>query len=355
MHLSASFTHDLLIVGQGLAGSVLAETALRRGLRVRLLDEPREGRASWVAAGLVNPVALRRTLLSWRAPELLPIAGAFYREAGLHLGREFWHPVPLVKVFPSAKEAGEWRVRMNDPEVGHYLSIETCTDPGLQRVDQPYGHGQVKRAAWVDVAGLLTAWRALWHEQGVLVERRVEPGDVRTVPGGVDLFGHTAPLIVWCAGPFAQINGLVPVRGERLTVRLPGLGLGVLVHRGGFILPLGGDDYRVGSTYDWDDVWSGPTAAGRADLLRRLHKLLLHTPLEPEEAEAFHVVDHWSGVRPTASDRRPLLGRIAPHQAVLNGLGSKGVLLAPWCAQHLLDHLLDGSALDPEVDLARFA
>ncbi|MBV6405927.1 MAG: FAD-dependent oxidoreductase [Flavobacteriales bacterium] len=353
--MSRSFTHDLLIVGQGLAGSVLAETAMRRGLRVRTFDEPREGRASWVAAGLVNPVALRRTFLSWRAPELLPIAGAFYREAGLHLGREFWHPVPLVKVFPSAKEAGEWRVRMNDPEVGHYLSVETCTDPGLQRVDQPYGHGQVKRAAWVDMVGLLNAWRDRWKQEDILEERGVRPDDVRQVPGGVDLYGHTAPHLVWCEGPFARIKGSVPVRGERLTVRLPGLGLGVLVHRGGFILPLGGDDYRVGSTYDWDNVWSGPTAAARADLLRRLHKLLLHTPLEPEEAEAFHVVDHWAGVRPTTSDRRPLIGTIGPHQAVLNGLGSKGAMLAPWCAQHLLDHLLDGKPLDPEVDLARFA
>lgn len=345
----------MLIVGQGLAGSVLAETSLRRGLRVRIFDEPRDGRASWVAAGLVNPVALRRTMLSWRSPELLPIAGAFYRDAGLHLGREVWNPIPLVKVFPSAKEAGEWRVRMNDPEVGHYLSVEVSTDPGLKRVDQPYGHGQVKRAAWVDVAGLLTAWRTAWTEQGLLEQRAAQPTDARAVPGGVELYGHTAPLLVWCAGPFAALKGLVPVRGERLTVRLPGLDLGVLVHRGGFILPLGGDDYRVGSTYDWDDVWSGPSAAGRADLLRRLHKLLLRTPLEPEGTEAFHVVDHWAGVRPTTTDRRPLLGRIGPHQAVFNGLGSKGVLMAPWCAQHLLDHLLDGRPLDPEVDLARFA
>ena len=31
----------------------------------------------------------------------------------------------------------------------------------------------------------------------------------------------------------------------------------------------------------------------------------------------------------------------------------RGVLLAPWCAQHLADHLFAGKALDPEVSHAR--
>ncbi|MBK7268071.1 MAG: FAD-binding oxidoreductase [Flavobacteriales bacterium] len=352
---TSAFTHDVLIVGQGLAGSVLADTCIARGLRTAVLDVPKEGRASHVAAGLVNPVSMRRTVLSWRAPELLPIAGAFYREAGLRFGKEYWHPIPLIKIFPSAKEAGEWRVRMNDPEVSHYLSDEQNQDPGLKRVDQPYGHGQVKRAAWLDVVGLLDAYRKWWKEQGALHEHTVEQADVRSIPNGVEVHGLSAPWLVWSAGPFKPMTGLVPVRGERITVRLPGLDLGVLVHRGGFILPLGGDNYRVGSTYDWDNVWSGPTTEAREELLARLRKLLLRTPLEPDEDTPFNVVDHWAGVRPTAIDRRPLLGRIAPHQAVFNGLGSRGVLLAPWCAQHLLEHLLEGKPLDPEVDLGRFA
>ena len=47
--------------------------------------------------------------------------------------------------------------------------------------------------------------------------------------------------------------------------------------------------------------------------------------------------------------------RTGPHEAIFNGLGSRGVLLAPWCAQHLTDHLFKGVPLDPEVDLERFA
>ena len=66
------------------------------------------------------------------------------------------------------------------------------------------------------------------------------------------------------------------------------------------------------------------------------------------------VLDHWAGVRPAAKDRRPILGRTNEHEAVFTGLGSRGALLAPWCAAHLLEHVTKGAPIDPEVDAARF-
>ena len=109
---------------------------------------------------------------------------------------------------------------------------------------------------------------------------------------------------------------------------------------------MGDDVYRVGSTFAWDDVWSGPTDEGKRHLLDRLHRLW-SGPIE--------VLDHWAGVRPASKDRRPIMGRTGPHEAVLSGFGARGGLLAPWCAAHLADHLLNGKPLDPEVDVQRFA
>ena len=65
------FTHDVILIGQGLAGTVLSEVLAARGLRVVIYDVPKEGRASHVAAGLVNPIVMRRTIPSWRASEML--------------------------------------------------------------------------------------------------------------------------------------------------------------------------------------------------------------------------------------------------------------------------------------------
>lgn len=340
-----SFTHDVILIGQGLAGVVLSETLAQRGLRVVIHDMALDGRASRVASGMVNPIVLRRTVPSWRASEMMAIAGAFYRELEQRYETTFWHPQPLVAIFPTAQEAGIWHLRMKDPELGRMLEAGPSLDPGLAALPQPYGHGLVKRCAWLDTRTLLDRHRERWAAAGGLIEREIKETDIRPVPGGMAVHEHSAPLVVDCTGPFSKVTGLVPVRGEGLTVRLPGLALRSIVHRGVFILPLGDETYRVGATFAWNDVWSGPTEEGKRALLERLGRVW---------AGPVEVLDHWAGVRPAARDRRPLLGRTAPHTAVINGFGSRGVMLAPWCAQHLAAHLFDGDALDPEVDVARF-
>ncbi|HNM27974.1 MAG TPA: FAD-dependent oxidoreductase, partial [Saprospiraceae bacterium] len=91
-----------------------------------------------------------------------------------------------------------------------------------------------------------------------------------------------------------------------------------------------------------------PTAGERAILRGRLADML---------AAPYEIVAHRAAVRPSTKDRRPFLGLslLDPRVALFNGLGTKGALLAPYWAQHLADHLLNGAALDPEVDIRRFS
>lgn len=324
---------------------MLSETLAQRGKRVMVFDAPLPGRASHVAAGLVNPVSLRRTVLTWRASEMLAIAGAFYRDLGLQYDTVFWHPTPLAVLFPTAQEAGIWQLRMKDPDMMRFLRLDTSADPALDELPQPYGRGIVDRCARVDVARMLNAYRGQALASGELEERHVVASDIEHTTDGVAVHGRTAPLLVHCGGPFAQVDGLVQVKGEGLTVRISDLHLGKVIHRGVFMLPMGEDVYRVGATFAWNDVWSGPTEEARRSLLDRLERLV---------GREVEVLDHWCGVRPASKDRRPILGRIGRHEVVFNGLGSRGVVLAPWCAQHLCAHLFEGAAMDPVVDPARF-
>lgn len=338
-------SHDVIILGGGLAGTVLSEVLHARGSRVLVIDAPRAGAASHAAAGMVNPVVLRTMVPSWRALELLAIAGAFYRELEQRYEERFWNPVELTALFSTAKDAGIWRSRMKDPVLSRMIDEGPSADPAVRDLPQPYGQGVVKRCAWVDVRRLLRAHRERWRSDGCLLEREVRDEDIHPDAQGVRVGDATAPLLIRCTGAFATALPVIPVRGEGLTLRIQGLRLRSAVHRGAFILPVGEDRYRVGATFAWEDPWTGPTEEGRSVMLDRARRIV------PQAGE---VEEHWWGVRPTTRDRRPLLGRTGPHEAVLNGLGSRGVLLAPWCAQHLAAHLIDGVALDPEVDVARF-
>ena len=343
-------THDVIIIGRGIAGVALSETLHAMGKRVMMFDMPKANAASPAAAGVVNPVVLRRTTLSWRAAEMLDIAEPFYRSLERGYDRAFWHPMPLVKLFHNEREASEWAMRMSDHDVGPFLTQGEVSGFDAAKFNAPHGYGIVQRCVWLDVQAMRQAHAEKWSAMHALMEQEVLPQDVRATDDGVQVYDVSAPLLVWCTGAFSDQPGLAPTRGELLTLRLPEMKTDVMVHRGGFLLPIGNDRYKLGSTFAWDDVWSGPTESGREELMRKLKSLTPQPPLLGRGAGG----EVSAGVRPATRDRRPILGQVGPHQAVFNGLGSRGVLLAPWCARHLTGHLFDGTVLDHEVDAARF-
>jgi len=68
------------------------------------------------------------------------------------------------------------------------------------------------------------------------------------------------------------------------------------------------------------------------------------------------VIEHVAGIRPTVKDRRPLVGRHPEYSNiyVLNGLGTRGVMIAPYVAQELYNYIQHDIPLDPEIDIKRF-
>jgi hypothetical protein len=253
----------------------------------------------------------------------------------------------MVKLFANEAAAQQWQRAQNDPEASAFLVRKTCQDVEASPIPVSHGYGCVEHCAWLDVNRWLEIRRDALRGTDRLIEREVQAGDINTSGDHAEVHGERAAWVVLCEGPFtAAVRGLVPVAGDVLTVRIQGLELKSMVHGGVFLLPLGDHLFRVGSTFAWDHPFSGPRASAREHMLEKL-KAMLPLPVE--------VVEHRWGVRPAARDRRPILGPIGEGRiATLNGLGARGVLLAPWCADHLLDHLFKGQALDPEVNARRF-
>lgn len=337
--------YDVLILGRGIAGAVLGEACRMRGLSFHVFDRKREGNASMAAGGAVNPVVLRRDVSCWRASELMPLSRTFYGAWQEHLGITCWHPMPLVKIFPTPNEVKQWERAMADPVTSQFITKRPEPEIDGAPLHAPHGYGTVTDAAWLDMPMLLAAHRQRLLHNEELTERTVDGSEIHVGPEGVRIDDIHGNWLADCTGPFSAATGLVPVKGETLTVRIPGLHLTRMIHGGVALLPLGGDLYRVSATFKWTDVWEGPTEEARRFLLGKL-EALVDAPIE--------VVAQHAGVRPAARDRRPILGKTGRREAVFNGLGARGVMLAPWCAQHLLDHLFEAQGLDAEVDRARF-
>ena len=90
------------------------------------------------------------------------------------------------------------------------------------------------------------------------------------------------------------------------------------------------------------------TEKGKTELVDKLKKVL---------KIPFEIVNHQAGIRPTVNDRRPLIGLHPKHPtlAIFNGLGTKGVMLAPYFAQQFYSFLEENNVLEQEVDIKRFS
>ena len=91
-----------------------------------------------------------------------------------------------------------------------------------------------------------------------------------------------------------------------------------------------------------------PTEEGKQELIDRIKEILNCD---------FEIVEHFAGVRPTVRDRRPLLGvhPKEPNLFILNGLGTRGVMLAPTLAKDLYDFIENGKPLEKAIDIKRYA
>jgi glycine oxidase len=114
-----------------------------------------------------------------------------------------------------------------------------------------------------------------------------------------------------------------------------------------FILPLGNSLFKVGATYNWNDKTNTPTQEGKQELIDRIKEILTCD---------FEIVSHYAGIRPTVKDRKPLVGthREFSNIHILNGLGTRGVMLGPAMAKALFEHIELGIPLASEINIKRF-
>jgi glycine oxidase len=126
-----------------------------------------------------------------------------------------------------------------------------------------------------------------------------------------------------------------------------GLDQNVILNDGHWAAPLGAGEAKVGATYTPNSDDLAPTPEARTKL-EHAAETLLQRP--------FQIRQHAAGLRLALPDKHPVAGRCPndPRLGVLGGLGSKGVLLAPWLARQWWNHLSEGVPFDSAVDVARF-
>lgn len=341
---------DYLIVGSGLAGILFCEVLKQHGKTFVVVDNNSQ-KSSTVAGGLYNPVILKRFTEVWRAKEQLKLALPMYQELEKTLDVKLNFQVPIYRVFASVEEQNNWFAACDKPNLSEFLSTTLIQNTNKAIVCN-YGFGEVLQTGRIRTSALVSKYKDQLENKEALIK---ETFDYDSLQLEKNIIYKTikAKQIIFAEGfglqqnPFFKYLPLKPTKGELLTIYAPELKIDYILKSSVFVMPFGDDLYLVGATYEWEDLTNITTKKAKEELLNKLKTVL--------KCE-FKVINQVAGIRPTVKDRRPLVGQHPEHNNVyvLNGLGTRGVMIAPYVAHQLYNYIENEFPLNTEIDIKRF-
>ena len=143
---------DYLIVGGGIAGTVLALQLVQRGHRVHIYDKPQPMTASRVAAGIINPVTGQRFVKSWMYDDLIAAASKFYAAYDTRWATSFFQSTLIHRALFSKNELNNFENREGDKHYEPYFSKEAATQKKNFREAEEWC---TIKGARLDIAGFI--------------------------------------------------------------------------------------------------------------------------------------------------------------------------------------------------------
>ena len=348
--VSVKATFDYILVGQGLAGSCLALQLLQRGKKILVIDRAYEHTATRVAAGLFNPITGKKMMKTWLADTLFPYLHEFYKNAEQLTKQKFFYSMPLYRPFISVEEQNEWMGKSEEKGFSDYIEVVHTTPTQTECVKNEFGGLKLKQCGYLNTIEFTKAVRAYIMLHGALLEEDFVEEDLTLEHEGVRYRGNTARSIIFCQGEAVHSGKLFswlpirPLKGETLTIETELKDNSTIYNRGVYVVP---DIWKVGATYQFQDTTRAVTQEALQELTSKLNELV---------SFPYRIIRQSWGMRPTTPDRRPILGPHPDHPAVVifNGLGTKGVSLAPYFSKVLTEWLENGTPVNKEVDINRY-
>jgi len=342
---------DYLIVGQGLAGSMVACLLEMQGKNVLVIDNAHRTAASLAAAGIMNPITGKRLNRPHLVDQLLQIAFETYPRVERFLGGPIFQRRSVLRILQSEDETKQWKLRLASGEYAKYLGSTAVTD--AEYVENRHGGFEVAQAGLLDVPGFVRRTRDRLLLANKLIESNLEYGELRPSKNHVRWGDYTVNAVIFCEGyqmmhnPFFNSIALNPAKGEVLTLRANRFADERIIQHEKWLLRTLTGEIKAGTTYTWDKLDEKPSPEARDEIERSLRSFARFD---------FEVTHQTAGVRPVIkADNRPIVGvhPLETRIAVLNGLGSNGVLQAPFAARQLIAYLEAGEPIHPDFDVCR--
>ena len=343
---------DYIIVGCGLAGINFAELLFKANKTFVIIDDGSQ-KSSIVAGGLYNPVVLKRFTPVWNSKEQLNLVEEVYSSIEKRLNVKLDYKLSVYRLFASVEEQNNWFLACDKPNLGEFLSPKVISNT-YSAINANFGFGEVVNTGRIDTNTLINSYKEFAISSNSYLEESFDYNQLQIISENeINYKDISASKVVFAEGfglknnPFFNQLPLNGTKGELLIIHAPQLQIPFVLKSSAFLIPLGDDYYILGATYEWIDKTNTTTDKAKEELLTKMHSFINC---------GYEVVNQIAAIRPTVKDRRPLVGRHETYKNlfVLNGLGTRGVMIAPYAAKALFNYIENNIELDSEININRF-
>ncbi|MBH83437.1 MAG: hypothetical protein CMP70_02025 [Flavobacteriales bacterium] len=342
---------DVIVVGQGLAGTLIAHDLIEARQSVVVIDVNLKASATRVAAGLINPVGMKRCIPSHNAHQYFPKAIERYLEIEQKLDTNFLEVKSILRMFANQEVKHDWQIKFSNTNMDRYIS-RLFEDNSYSFLNDNHGSAEVYPSAHIDLPTFLDKSREYFKSVCLLIEERFDFSQFNPKQGVYKSLQSNR--VIFCEGfrvkdnPHFKPLPLTPTKGEVMTIRIPSLEyFDKIISKGVYILPLGNHFYLVGATYNHIDLTDEPTSDGQSFLKKKISEIL---------SVEYEVISIAAGVRPTVKDRKTLIGLHPKYHkiGIFNGLGTRGALQGPLLSSEFSAVLVGNKKDTQNIDNQRF-
>ena len=344
---------DYIIVGQGVAGSCMAMKLIKEKKSFIVIDHHFHN-ASSIAGGIFNPVVLKRFSIVWNASKQIERLKEVFTDFENLLHKKYIYNFPVYRIFNDEQEKKTWLKKANShPDLIDYLSIDTEQLNNFSSIDSPIGSGEVLHTGRIDLMNIIKDFKDYLQSNDLFIKEEFDFNLLKLQDNKASYKNIEADRIIFAEGfnilnnPYFKNLPIIGVKGEVLKVKTNAILPDAVVKGKEFLMPLENNEFFVGATYDRDHVNYDNTIEAKEYLTTGV-KQFLKSDIE--------VVEQHASIRPTVVDRRPIIGEHPEFKQLvcLNGMGTRGTMLAPVMVDDLYNFLELNEPIDKEADIKRF-
>lgn len=331
---------DIIIVGQGLAGSILAWTFIKEGYNICVVDQHRKNSASQISQGLMSPVVGLRMTLSWNFQEHDLAATTFYQEIEKKLSCSLLYDLPNQRLFQSKSQSELLTKRLSQKYFPSSINATFCQKTDTDETKRPYG-SLITTGKRLDVPLFLSRIEHYLLQKKSLLQDSFSYDTLSTYNRQIKWNNKPILGVVFCEGYQYQSNPwfnwlpIDAIKGQLLILqdlnKNPFLSKH-LIYKQSWLNPIiSTRQFATGASFERQYKTITPTTNIKETLLKQAQDLFI-------EKRNFKLINHLAGIRPCSQDRKPIVGPhpVFPSIYIFNGFGSKGSLWIPYWAKKLV-------------------